>query len=204
MNSTVMQTYRGGPFDLLDPRPEDVRLLDIAEALSKINRFCGNTIFPYSVAQHSVCVSGMLDGTGLELEGLLHDAVEAYTGDLTSPCKAALRAIAVTNGASHDVIKDLEEPIQEVIAQVFGLRHPIPLEVQRADHELLALERRWVLHPSTGVDWSSHMVPPKKLDAYGLPPLEPTQARDAFLARFNALSLRRAVWLRDVKAEHAS
>lgn len=200
MTKTVMQTYSGGPFDALKPKVGDIRLLDIAEALSKINRFNGHTVVPYSVAQHCIVVSGILDKTDYALEGLMHDASEAYTGDITSPVKAALRELA-----GNDIVGALEEPIQEAISQRFGLVYPLPPDIHRADMEALAFERRCVLHPSSGVPWGAFEVPPEMFDGGTLNVVTATEARDAFIARFQTLMLRRAVRLRDVKrAEYQS
>ena len=52
-----IQTYSGIEFYPLDPRIEEVKLLDIAHALSNICRFTGHCNEFYSVAQHSVLVS---------------------------------------------------------------------------------------------------------------------------------------------------
>lgn len=90
-----MQTITGRPFVLRAPHVEPVHLFtEIAPALARIPRFNGHTIEPYSVAQHSVlCAEAAEDETGdpeLAAHCLLHDAHEAYVGDLTSPVVAAL------------------------------------------------------------------------------------------------------------------
>ena len=82
-------TASGKPFWVADPRPQDIRIQDIAAHLSRLCRFGGalrDDIDHYSVAQHCVLVSWHVP-TGFELEGLLHDAAEAYVGDLIKPVK---------------------------------------------------------------------------------------------------------------------
>ena len=83
-----IETFTGMMFDVVNPRPEDVRIDDIAHALSLLNRFNGHTRLPYSVAEHSVHVcSDVVGDVELRLAALLHDAAEAYTGDMTRPLK---------------------------------------------------------------------------------------------------------------------
>jgi hypothetical protein len=82
------QTYTGGVFLLDDPQPEQVRLADVAHSLALTCRFGGHCREFYSVAQHSVLMARASVGTPeLALAVLLHDAAEAYTGDLVAPVK---------------------------------------------------------------------------------------------------------------------
>ena len=95
MSGAWMQTITGRPFVLRAPHVVPIHLYsEIAPALARIPRFNGHTQKPYSVAQHSVlCAEAAEIETGdLELAAhcLLHDAHEAYVGDLTSPVVAAL------------------------------------------------------------------------------------------------------------------
>jgi hypothetical protein len=90
-----IQTYNGHAVDLLNPRVEDVDHIDIAHALSLINRFTGHTLEPWSVAQHSVVGSILAEVLypqvkWLPHEFLFHDAAEAYVGDVSSPLKSIL------------------------------------------------------------------------------------------------------------------
>ncbi len=89
MGNNIVATYSGKLVNVLDPAPEDISIEDIAHSLSQTNRFNGHTSFPYSVAQHSVMVSRVVakEIPRLALLGLLHDAAEAYTGDIISPIK---------------------------------------------------------------------------------------------------------------------
>lgn len=78
-------------FDFLNPKIEDIEIEDIATALSKICRFNGHCSIPFSVAEHSVYVSKYLEAQDIHRDfarvGLLHDAAEAYIGDMVTPLK---------------------------------------------------------------------------------------------------------------------
>lgn len=130
MNATTMQTFTGKLIDLTRFTVDDVRLPDIAHALSIINRFTGHSKVPYSVAQHSVMVSRLVHPDHA-LWGLMHDASEAYLGDVARPLKAMLPAY-----------KELEQHVQQTIAKAFYLRWPIPDEVKLADNRALMAEKR--------------------------------------------------------------
>ena len=89
---TWRQTYTGRRFDLVEPTADMVCLEDIAHALSLTNRFGGHVTRAYSVAEHSLYVSWVdtwrrphtlaEPSPLLALYSLLHDAHEAYLGDL--------------------------------------------------------------------------------------------------------------------------
>lgn len=131
-----IETESGIAFDLLTPRVEDVSLVDIAGHLSKINRYAGATLGPigYTVAQHSVHVSRILEVWGAPLdvqrEGLLHDAPEAYYGDVSTPVQRAMRDLwrASIDDAFSDAIAVAEERFtamqgrQSVIAILVSMR----------------------------------------------------------------------------------
>ncbi len=77
-----IQVRSGRKFHPLDPRPEDVDINDIAHALSNLCRFTGHCTDFYSVAQHSVIASQIVPPASA-LAALLHDASEAYMGDIS-------------------------------------------------------------------------------------------------------------------------
>ena len=133
-----IHTYSGIAFDLRDPQLAMVRLEDIVHSLSLMNRFNGAALFPYSVAQHSLHVAELLPPE-LRLEGLLHDAAEAFIGDMVSPLKQVMPEY-----------KAVEARISTVVAEVFGLFYPEPAAVKQADLAVLAAEREQVLGPSYG------------------------------------------------------
>src|SRR5687767_13374438 len=82
-------TYQGIQFWPLDPKPEDVSIIDIAHALSNVCRFGGHSRWFYSVSQHSYYVS-LYTRPENALYALLHDAPESYIGDCVRPLKPYL------------------------------------------------------------------------------------------------------------------
>jgi uncharacterized protein len=90
-----MQTYSGKAVDILDPKPEQISLMDIAVSLSRTPRYNGHTNRAriWSVAQHSLVCERLLSedcGPLTRLHVLLHDAHEAYLGDLIRPVILAI------------------------------------------------------------------------------------------------------------------
>lgn len=147
-------TYGGRHFHPLDPRPEDIDLVDIAHALGNLCRFTGHTREFYSVAQHSVLVSQSLSGESLDVQlwGLLHDAAEAYIGDISKPLKDWM-FFSPPEGHPQEGetrnVRDIEELILQAIAERFWL--PVGPDdwdvgqfrnVLAADARALATERR--------------------------------------------------------------
>ena len=91
-----MQTSTGLRFFPLDPRERDICIADIANGLAMTCRYAGqiNIDLFYSVAEHSVLIARYAHDTlrwppKACLAALLHDASEAYLGDLTRAAKAA-------------------------------------------------------------------------------------------------------------------
>lgn len=82
-------TSTGRYLDPLNPDPKDLDIRDIAAGLAKACRYAGQ--LPdyqfYSVAQHSVRVSRRFSWPYDRMNALLHDAEEAYLGDMASPIK---------------------------------------------------------------------------------------------------------------------
>lgn len=170
-----IQTHSGIRFELLDPKPEMIDIHDIARALSHVCRFNGHVSRFYSVAQHSVLVSNIV-GPEHALCGLLHDATEAYVGDVTRPLKALLPDY-----------KTIEQRIWYAIAERFNLPPTLPLAIKHADNVALVTERRDLLQPSQHRwDEGLEAVPTR---AEAIRPMEPGPAYHAFLERFKQLQV---------------
>lgn len=131
----AIETISGRPFDILDPKPEQVSLYDIAHSLAFLCRFNGHVPTFYSVAEHCLRVAEWLEERNepaeVVLTGLLHDASEAYVGDMTRPLKRTEQMAAYVAA---------EERVQEVISQALGGLYPYPDIVHEADIEVYRWE----------------------------------------------------------------
>ena len=129
-----IQTFKGRAFWPLNPNPEDILIEDIAHALSFLARFGGHTQFFYSVGEHSVRVCDYLlqnNTPYLALQGLLHDASEAYLVDMPRPIKQQLKDYAA-----------IEDKLILAINKHFGLPDKMDPKVKEADEILLSTEAR--------------------------------------------------------------
>lgn len=128
-------TRGGRKFFALRPRLEDIAIDDIAVSLSRLARYGGHTKFMYTVGQHSCYVSDLLlpYGVKVALKGLLHDAAEAYIGDVSSPYKCL---------PHYEGYRAIEKNLEEAIFEAFkisGLDY-WSLEIKAADMALFAAE----------------------------------------------------------------
>ena len=171
-----IQTYTGRRFYPLDPAAGDFDVRDIAHSLSMLCRFNGHCLRFYSVAEHSVRVSRLLDGE-LRLWGLLHDAGEAYLTDLPRPVKGLIPEF-----------RGLEDRILEAAMRSFGLPWPMPAEVKLADDRLLATEARDLMGPPPA-DWGLTAAP---LDERIIDPLGPDAAEQLFLETYDIYTVLRS------------
>ena len=144
-----IQTYSGIRFDPLKPDPKLVEVVDIAHSLSLQCRYNGHTHQHYSVAEHSVLVADAIlrdtGETGPALRGLLHDAAEAYIGDVVRPLKQHLPFF------TH---------VEDKLLEAIGTRLYVPLlrntppVVKDADLRILLDERTALLEETADwVDW---------------------------------------------------
>lgn len=164
MTPTTVITATGKLVDLGalwgDPRPVRAAIdaADIASALAKVCRFNGATSRPYSVAEHSLHVAWVMEvELGITeplplLCGLLHDAHEAYTGDLTTPAQAWM-GFARADGTS--IWQFFARSVQRQVAARFGIRpeqaEAWAAQVKQADEVMCATELR-DLFPGTELD----------------------------------------------------
>ena len=145
----------GKPFYFSRFTTGDIHLSDIFHSLARQTRFNGHTRVPYSVARHSCLVYDLVaqrtkDHNALKW-ALLHDAAEAYIGDIVSPVKRMC----------HEV-QALESGILYCVGEKFCDGRPIPDLVHRMDSRACKLEMKWLMGPP-------------RLGSFGLPkePLSP-------------------------------
>lgn len=144
-------TISGNQFALATPSQARVSLNEIPKVLSHIARFTGHTAWHYSVAQHSVMTALYLYLKGAPLmdvaAGAIHDAHEAYFGDMAQPVKTVVP------------VKAVEDRIQAEVVQAFGLKPDMVKRpaVKHADLVSLLAERNTLL-PRDISPWSAEQV----------------------------------------------
>jgi len=161
-DQNYIRCYSGKKFWPLDPRPEDVDIIDIAHALSNQCRFTGHVKDFYSVAEHSLAVSFACPRE-LALVGLLHDADEAYLVDLAAPVK-------------HDpqmaFFVECGQNILKAVFDSFGLDSTLISQIKAWDRADYERERNYLMPTGTG---------------YGMLTMSPKEAERNFLERFYRL-----------------
>lgn len=120
---------------------------EIAHALSMICRAGGHFRQFYSVATHSILIAEYFIKLNYDFKtirtALLHDATEAYIGDVITPLKNMFPEI-----------KQFEDRLYSHIAVKFDLFREIPNVIKIADTKMLNLERSYLL-PPTNNDWGT-------------------------------------------------
>jgi len=121
----------------------------IAHALSLQCRFTGQCRKFYSVGEHSVLVSRIMEHLNLgdPMEGLLHDAVESVLSDIARPAKQLLKDY-----------KTLEKALDASMRKAFALPEVPTDGCIQADAIALLLEAAELM-PSKGLDWSDVQAP---------------------------------------------
>lgn len=159
----------------------------IAHALSQNARYNGNAKFFYSVAEHSVLVSLLVEELGLgdPMEALLHDAHESIISDVPSPWKSILPDY-----------RALEGKLEVSLRQHFGLNAEKSEGVKRADWLALFIEAE-ALIPEEGADFvDSNNLRGESLKlarkGWHINGFEWKRARTLFLERYDELVSRRS------------
>lgn len=181
---TWIQTLGSGWLDLANPDPKHINFRTIAIVLARVPRFAGHTDKgPYSVAQH--CVEGaraiLRDGHGQDAAKafLLHDAHEAYIGDMATPLVGAMSAIATRLGASEygaavirQTVRELKRELDSAIYLAAGVHFPLPAYIETVvslyDLRMLRTERdaRLAPPPAPWMDAVENAVPVEGCDLY--------------------------------------
>jgi hypothetical protein len=128
----IVTTWSGRHIDLLNPVPSQIHIDDIAWSLARTMRFNGHTSRPYSVAEHCLLGVGQCPAAS-RLAFLLHDAAEAYLGDVVGPLKRT-QMFAWFRG--------LEAQWEAAISLRFGLPCLMNKTVELIDQRMLMTELR--------------------------------------------------------------
>lgn len=171
-----IQTNSALKLHVLNPRAEEIYITDIARGLANTCRWAAQTTEFYSVAQHSVLLS-LAVPSDLKLAALLHDAHEAYLGDLPSPLKSNTAL-----GLEYVLIADR---LQEVIEEKYNIE---PMESRLAiwDARIAVTEARslGMDHFSSDPGWGLSVEPL----ALSIHPWTAENSYHAFLKRFYDLT----------------
>jgi len=194
--SHFMFTASGQKYWPMEPRSEEVDIEVIAHHLANQCRYNGATRHPkfprrifYSVAEHSVYVAHYIEHDlgqpQFALEGLLHDAAEAYIGDLIRPLKY--------DDAFREPFLRVEQRNEVRIATRFGLQYPFPQAVRLADEAVTAAEVQQIIAETPGEDFKTGYLH----DAATTAPVKiamhpPFEAKNLFMNTFRRLMLERS------------
>jgi hypothetical protein len=190
---TWVLTNSGKRVDLLEPRPEQIDINDISHSLAHLVRFTGHGNLPLTVAEHSVRVSQLLENQGaptyIQLWGLLHDAHEAYIGDISTPMKEALDSL----GGKH-TLGEFGSWFDEAVVTALGLEEIHEAhsgqfaQVHSADKMTGEFERGVILPDMS--EWPIQEWVKKALGQRGKAPaavMSPAQAKASFVTRYAQL-----------------
>lgn len=173
MASVTIRTWSGGTFHPLMPQPDEIKIHDIAHALSNICRFTGHVDQFYSVAQHSILVSEQVSPEHA-LCALLHDASEAYLSDIAKPVKPWIAGYS-----------PIEHNLMLCVSLRFDFEWPVPAAVHHADQALQATEARDLMG---GAKFEGLPAPYD----FKIVPMSPIQARARFMSRYLELTSGRS------------
>lgn len=171
-----LATSTGNMWSILEPDKSDVHLIDIVVGLARTCRYGGQIREDadfYSVAEHcTLMVKWMLANAMLHfredaLKVLLHDASEAFLGDIPTPLKALIPAYKV-----------IEDRCQDVIDAAFGLDAAkiTHAEIKNVDIRIRDDERSaMIAEPAQSLQrkifWEKHPgLEPLGVEVRGLPP----------------------------------
>ncbi|NDW19453.1 hypothetical protein D0T53_11110 [Dysgonomonas sp. 216] len=171
------RTFTRKKFNILNPTSDMIDIVDIAKGLAYKPHFSGFSPKFFSIAEHSLLVeeyTRSYHGEScykLRLEALLHDASEAYTGDMIKPIKNLLPNFVL-----------IEKKIQKAIYRKYGIDpHKNGQEVKFFDNKVQDIE--------AGVFYDTMDIGRKKhYEDHFVKYLTTDDAYKAFIDKFNYLT----------------
>lgn len=177
MGNTIA-TSSGIYFDYIDPKPEHINIEDIAKGLSNTCRFGGQCDF-YSVAEHSILCANIAKENGFnkyfQFRVLMHDASEAYIGDMQKPLKIIMPEFQKTEGR-----------IEKVINIAFGIDVPKDKVIKEIDLQMLKAEKKHLFPKDNHVWFGFDSI--DNVDV-SIKCLNPHEAEKKFLDIFQLLAI---------------
>lgn len=161
------RTYTRIKFNILNPTNEMIDIKDIAKGLAYKPHFSGFSPKFFSIAEHSLLVEKIVSEKNeldyeARLVALLHDASEAYTGDMIKPIKNLLPNFRV-----------IEKRIQKAILRKYNLPESTMQEIKYAD--------------CLAQDWEADIFYGKFMNNKFLKFFPPDMAYQEFMNRFSWL-----------------
>jgi hypothetical protein len=189
MTDIPMHT-RAGIVDLANLAPADLTPAIIGDCLAKLPRFNGRTHWPWSVAAHSMLVS-QLCPPDLQAWGLLHDAHEAFIGDITTPALDLFAAEAGSGVVVQIAVDRARHRIDNAIAAAWACpNRSHSLALQQADW--VALQAEMVMFfdaPLAGLKAPERqMIETAVVLLNQMPRVKWTRVRDHWIARVHELA----------------
>jgi 5'-deoxynucleotidase YfbR-like HD superfamily hydrolase len=179
LNNTI-KVSAGHYVDLANPDPATIEVRSIAAALSKVCRFGGHCPQFYSVAEHCIHATAMACSEGYTGDALiavfLHDAAEAYIGDMVKPLKVTMPQYG-----------EAEQRIEAAIQAAFGVDFARWMDViKRFDRAMLKAEKV-TMWPEDTEKWAGFSETEDRVVKFQF--WEPSQAEMQFLAMARTLQL---------------
>lgn len=160
----VFTVYSGG-VNLLEPDPDTIDVRDIALGMDRIVRYNGQTRDGITVGEHCINFSEWCADVDLKIHCLLHDAAEAYIGDIVSPLKVMLPELTSIERRLISAIYrklQLDEPDWEFIHKLESTF--FPLDFHRSQLKQSTANRCWLDH-------LLNAIPPARLAAAAASPV---------------------------------
>ena len=167
-----IELLNGQMFSFVEPDETEISIEELAHVLSNICRFAGHVNRFYSVAQHALNVSLIVDPVHAKT-ALMHDTAEGFTNDIVTPLKSLV-----------PTFREIENRIEASMAVRFGFDFPLPEQVKWADLAMLKIEKDelkpsascWGILEGVDVEPIRHLV--------RMEPMTPSEACEAFLQRW--------------------